>query len=190
MVLSAAEVGRILSCVHQPRYRVCLATIYACGLRLQEGVYLQVGDIDGERHLLHLRHGKGNKDRYVPLPERSLELLRAYWRSHRDPVWLFPALPWARRAFAPVTGPMSVDGVQRAFKAALRESGIAKAATVHTLRHSYATHLLEAGINLRVIQDFLGHASPTTTALYTHLTQPSEERVVEAVTAVLEAVWG
>jgi len=126
----------------------------------------------------------------VPLPERSLELLRAYWRSHRDPVWLFPALPWARRAFAPVTGPMSVDGVQRAFKAALRESGIAKAATVHTLRHSYATHLLEAGINLRVIQDFLGHASPTTTALYTHLTQPSEERVVEAVTAVLEAVWG
>ena len=110
----------------------------------------------------------------MPLPERSLELLRAYWRSHRDPVWLFPALPWARRAFAPVTGPMSVDGVQRAFKAALRESGIAKAATVHTLRHSYATHLLEQGENLRQIQVNLGHSSPMTTAIYAQLTSLSQ----------------
>jgi site-specific recombinase XerD len=190
VVLSLTEVGQVLRCVHQPRYRVCLATIYACGLRLQEGVHLQVGDIDGERHLVHVRHGKGNKDRYVPLPERSLAMLRDFWRSHRHPVWLFPALPLARRSSAPATGPMSVDGVQRAFKLAVRESGIAKAATVHTLRHSYATHLLEAGINLRVIQDYLGHASPTTTAIYTHLTQPSQDRVVEAVNPVLEAVWG
>lgn len=198
VVLSLAEVGQILRCVHQPRYRVCLATLYACGLRLQEGVHLQVGDIDGERHLLHVRHGKGNQDRYVPLPERNLALLRDYWRSHRDPVWLFPALASARCPSVPATGqpgirqtgPMSVDGVQRAFKLAVRESGVTKAATVHTLRHSYATHLLEAGINLRVIQDYLGHASPTTTAIYTHLTQPSENRVVEAVAPVLEAVWG
>jgi len=187
VVLSAAEVGRVLCGVHQPRYRVCLTTIYACGLRLQEGVHLQVGNIDGERHLLHIRHGKGNKDRYVPLPERSLALLRDYWRSHRHPVWLFPGV---RRQAPQAAAPMDVSGVQRAFQAALRESGIAKAATVHTLRHSYATHLLEAGVNLRVIQVYLGHASPTTTTLYTHLTRQSEAGVVEAVTPVLEAVWG
>lgn len=158
----------------------------ACACK-QEGVHLGVGDIDGERRLLHVRHGKGNKDRYVPLPQRLLEELRAYWRSHRHPTWLFPGVG---RGAPLAPAPMDVSGVQRAFQAALKASGIAKPATVHTLRHSYATHLLEAGVNLRVIQAYLGHASPMTTAIYTHLTRQSEVGVVEAVTPVLEAVWG
>ncbi len=186
VVLSVSEVEHVLRCVHQPRYRICLSTIYGCGLRLQEGLHLQVGDIDAERRLIHVRHGKGNKDRYIPLPERLLEPLRAYWRSHHHPTWLFPAVT---RAGQPSPAPMGEDGLQRAFRAALQESGVAKPATVHTLRHSYATHWLEAGVNIRIIQAYLGHASPTTTALYTHLTRPSEDRVVEILTPVLDALW-
>ena len=194
VVLSVSEVEQVLRCVHLPRYRICLSTmvrlrspqVYACGLRLQEGVHLQVGEIDGERRLMHVRHGKGNKDRYVPLPPRLLETLRGFWRSHRDPTWLFPG---SLRSEAHASAPMCESGVQRAFRAALRESGLPKPATVHTLRHSYATHLLEAGVNLRVIQVYLGHASPTTTALYTHLTRQAEDRVVETLTPVLDALW-
>lgn len=185
-VLSVAEVGHILAHVHRLRYRIFLTAVYACGLRLQEGLHLQVGDIDGDRHLLHVRHGKGNKDRLVPLPERCLGLLRLYWSTHRHPTWLFPS-PY--RQAAPATTPMEASGVQKALKAALQESGVAKPATVHTLRHSYATHLLEAGVNLRVIQAYLGHASPTTTAIYTHLTHKSEVQVVEVLTPALEAIW-
>ena len=145
-----------------------------------------MGDIDGERHLVHVRHGKGNKDRYVALPQRLLEQLRAYWRTHRHPTWLFPGGP---RAGQLSPAPMCESGVQRALQAARRESGLTKPATVHTLRHSYATHLLEGGVNLRVIQAYLGHASPTTTALYTHLTQKTEAYMVETIDRVLEALW-
>lgn len=185
VVLSIAEVQSILNNLHTQRYRVCLSTIYACGLRLQEGVRLQVGDIDGERLVLQVRGGKGNKDRYVPLPPRSLEWLRDFWRSHRHPTWRFPS-PHHTEACS--DRPMDESGVQRALRAALQESGVTKAATVHTLRHSWATHLLEAGVNLRTIQGYLGHASPTTTALYTHLTRNLEGQVVEAVNQVLAAL--
>jgi integrase/recombinase XerD len=139
VVLSVEEVQRILGCVRRARYRVCLSLIYACGLRLLEGVRLPVADVDGARMVIHVRHGKGGQDRYVPLPRRTLELLREYWSCHRDPVWLFPGM-------TPGGGPMCATGVQRAFKAALAESGIHKQASVHTLRHSWATHLLEAGV--------------------------------------------
>lgn len=186
VVLSIAEVGLILKQVYSPRYQVCLGTLYACGLRLQEGTHLQVGDIDSHRALVQVRHGKGNKDRYVPLPAPCLERLRDYWRSHRHPTWLFPG---QRREAAVAATPMDESGVQKAFKAALHESGVQKPATVHTLRHSYATHLLEAGVSLRVIQAYLGHASPTTTAIYTHLTQKLEGQVLDVLNPVLEALW-
>jgi integrase/recombinase XerD len=186
VVLSIQEVQRILRCLRQPRYRLCLSTIYACGLRLQEGVRLQVGDIDAERQLLQIRQGKGNKDRAVPLPPPILEMLRDYWRTHRHPVWLFPS---PHQTIARRDNPMDVSGVQRAFRAALAESGVNKPATVHTLRHSWATHLLEAGLNLRVIQGYLGHASPATTALYTHLTCKAEDQVVKTVSQILVRLW-
>lgn len=178
VVLSRAEVRRVLACIHRPHYRVCLSTIYACGLRVREGVYLQVQDIDSDRRQVHVRHAKGSKARYVPLPTSTLRMLRQYWGRHRHPLWLFPS---------PSRGdkPMSVGGVQRCFKAALLESGVQKGATVHTLRHSYATHLLEAGVNLRMIQAYLGHSSPKTTAIYTHLTRAADELAAEAINRVV-----
>jgi integrase/recombinase XerD len=183
VVLSIAEVRSTLAHVRRPHYRVCLSTIYACGLRLLEGVHLQVSHIDSERHLLHICHGKGGKDRYVPLPPPILRMLRRHWLTHRNPLWLFPS------PFQVEKGPMSESGVQRAFRAAVRESGISKHATVHTLRHSYATHLLEAGLNLRIIQSYLGHASPATTAIYTHMTQTSNERTAQTINQVLAQLW-
>lgn len=183
VVLSVAEVGQVLGCVHRQRYRVCLTTIYACGLRLLEGVRLQVKDIDGERQLLHICQGKGGKDRYVPLPSACLKLLRGHWLTHRNPLWLFPS------SFEDTNQPMNESGVQRAFSAAARQSGIHKKATVHTLRHSYATHLLEAGVNLRIIQSYLGHASPATTAIYTHLTSITETQTRHTIDELVTSLW-
>jgi site-specific recombinase XerD len=176
VVLSREEVRQILSQVRRLPYRVCLSTIYACGLRLSEGVQLQVAAIDSERQVLHIRQGKGHKDRYVPLPSATLSLLRQQWLSHRHPLRLFPS-----RQDQKANKPLSASGVQRAFKAALKSSSIHKAATVHTLRHSWATHLLEAGINLRLIQIWLGHKSLHTTALYTHLTRHAETVALETI---------
>jgi site-specific recombinase XerD len=158
--LSLAEVRQILSLIRLPRYRVCLTTIYSCGLRLQEGTHLRVPDIDSSRMMIHVRHGKGGKDRYVPLPQRTLEMLRGYWATHRNPVWLFPSEGKAHLPLTNSTEPMHKSSVQDAFHAALKQSGINKPASVHTLRHSWATHLLEAGVNLRLIQLWLGHSSP------------------------------
>jgi site-specific recombinase XerD len=174
VILSIEEVHTLLARVQLLRYRVCLTTIYSCGLRLQEGTRLQVPDIDGARGLVHVRCGKGAKDRYVPLPQRTLELLRQYWATHRHPVWLFPAPGRGGIGMPTATAPLPRNSVQDAFRAALTHSGIKKRASVHTLRHSYATHLLEAGVHLRVIQDYLGHNTPTTTALYTHLTAKTD----------------
>jgi len=172
VVLSRKEVRQILALVKIPVYRACLSTIYSCGLRLQEGTHLQVPDVDSARLLLHI-HGKGKQDRFVPLPQSTLQLLRAHWRTHRSPLWLFPAPTrhGLAHSLAHDGGPVTRCSVQSAFLRAWQLSGINKHAHVHTLRHSYATHLLEAGINLRLIQDYLGHRSPRTTALYTHLTR-------------------
>lgn len=185
VVLSVEEVGRILNCVHHQRYRVCLTLIYACGLRLLEGVRLRVAEIDGERKMLHLHHGKGGKDRYVPLPPACLKMLRRHWQTHRNPVWLFPALRMGRQA----DQPMNESALQRAFRAALKESGVRKKATAHTLRHSYATHLLEAGVNLRIIQSYLGHASPTATAIYTHLTSSIHAQTSDKINELVTSLW-
>jgi site-specific recombinase XerD len=184
VVLSMDEVGRILGCVHYLRYRVCLTTIYACGLRVQEGTYLQVREIDGERKMLHIHQGKGGKDRYVPLPEAALTLLRRYWQTHRNRMWLFPSVHTIQ-ASDHANQPMDVTGVQKAFRAALHESGVKKEATVHTLRHSYATHLMEAGVNLRVIQSYLGHTSPATTAIYTHLTAVTDAKTSATINDIV-----
>jgi site-specific recombinase XerD len=185
VILSLAEVRQILAAVRLPRYRVCLATIYSCGLRLQEGTHLHVADIDSARMMIHVRHGKGAKDRYVPLPERTLQLLRQYWQQHRHPMLLFPAEGRNHIELAQATEAMSKSSLQKAFRAALIESGNHKRASVHTLRHSWATHLLEAGVNLRLIQEWLGHSSPKTTSVYTHLTVKAEQLGTAAINQIM-----
>ena len=152
VILSREEVQLLLSHASQPHYRVCLSPIYACGLRISEGVELRVDQIDSRRMQLHIRQGKGLKDRRVPLPEQTLLQLRQFWVTHRHPIWLFPARMQGGRVRHQASAPMQRSSIFRAFKSVLADSRITKAATVHTLRHSWATHLLEAGVNLRLIQ--------------------------------------
>jgi site-specific recombinase XerD len=180
-VLSRDEVARILAAVRIPVYRVCLSTIYTCGLRLLEGAQLQVPSIDGDRKLVHVHHGKGALDRYVPLPDAMLTLLREFWCTHRNPLWLFPATPKSR---SKTPGPISRSSLQSAFVRAVHQCGIRKQAHVHTLRHSYATHLLEAGVALQLIQEYLGHKSARTTTLYTHLTRELREAALEPINSL------
>ena len=171
VVLSREEVQTILADVRIAVYRICLITIYSCGLRLREGTRLQPSDIDGERQVVHVR-GKGRRDRIVPIPERTLVLLREHWKTHRSTDWLFPA-PTRRGLEHSLThngGPVTRSSLQSCLRRAVEHSGVRKKASVHTLRHSYATHLLEDGVDLRIIQGYLGHSSPQTTSLYTHLT--------------------
>jgi integrase len=181
VIRSREEVRRLLRCVRLPRYRVCLTTISACGLRLQEGTHLQGRDLDSARMLIHIRHGKGGNDRDVPLPHRTLERLRHHWITPRHPVLLFPAPGRGGIPMATTTTPMPKSRVQGAFREALHASGIHTQASVHTRRHSWATHLLEAGVNLRLMQASLGHRSPTTTSVYTPLTARAEHLGADAM---------
>jgi site-specific recombinase XerD len=175
-VLSTTEVRRLLSTVRHPVRRMALSTIYALGLRLGEGLRLETADVDAERLLVWVRDGKGAKDRGVPLPRPLLARLRRYWRHDR---------PSSTSAyfFVPPGGhaPLHETTLQKTFSAAHAELALAKRASIHTLRHSYATHLLEAGISLRTIQDLLGHKSLRTTEIYVHVTQPGLERLQEVL---------
>jgi integrase/recombinase XerD len=190
VVLSHDEVRRVLAAVRIPQYRVCLTLMYACGLRLREGLALQVSAVDGARKLLHIHGGKGGKDRLVPIPDAALTLLREAWRTHRDPVWLFPPSIRAQRRRRPDESrpPIHPTTLQRAFTRAVRESGLRKHAHVHTLRHSYATHLLEAGVPVALIQDYLGHSSPSTTAIYTHLTRELREKARDPINGLMSGL--
>lgn len=185
VVLSSAEVRRLLGCVRAPVYRACLNTIYACGLRIGEGAAVQVADVDGERKFLRVR-GKGNKVRQVPLSEPTLDWLRAFWKLHRSRPWLFPARLQPRSRDD--DGHVDTGNLRRAFHAALLQSGIKKEATVHSLRHSYATHLLEAGVQLRLIQEILGHRNPATTAIYTHLTAEVRAQIINPLQALTQSL--
>jgi integrase/recombinase XerD len=187
VVLSRDEVRRLLGEVRIPVYRACLTTIYACGLRLLEGAHLQVPDVDSARMMLHI-HGKGKQDRYVPLAAPTLDVLRAYWRTHRSPYWLFPAPTrhGLAHSLAHQGGPVTRSSLQGAFRRALQRTGIAKRAHVHTLRHSYATHLLEAGVNLRLIQANLGHRSARTTQVYTHLTREVQATLIDPLNELMK----
>ncbi|MBI2314320.1 MAG: site-specific integrase [Betaproteobacteria bacterium] len=188
-VLSREEVQRLLGCVRTAHNRAFLTTVYACGLRLQEAQYLEVSDIDSARMLIHVHRGKGAKDRFVPLPRATLALLRSHWRSHRNPRLLFPAYGRDGRQAAGATTPMAKSSVQGAFRHAKRQADIGKrSVSVHTLRHSYATHLLEAGVNLRVIQQNLGHSSLESTMVYLHLTRKGHEDAYALIDAVMEGL--
>jgi integrase/recombinase XerD len=184
-VLTIGEVRRLIDAVRTPHNRTYFWTVYSLGLRLQEGLNLQVGDIDGARMFVHVHHGEGAKDRYVPLPARTLSLLRQYWATHRHPLWLFPATGRDHEHAASATGPMERSSVQGAMRRVVQELDFRKAISIHTLRHSYATHLLEAGVNLRLIQQYLGHSSLQTTMVYLHLTSLGQEQARAAIERVM-----
>lgn len=158
-VLSADEVVRFLEAVPSLKTRTALTAAYAAGLRVSEVVGLKVADIDSQRGVIRVRHGKGGKDRYVMLSAQLLHILRTYWRLARPPDWLFP-----RRDGS---GPISITVLHAACRSARAAAGIDKRVTVHTLRHSFATHLLENGTDIRIIQVLLGHNNLSSTARYT-----------------------
>lgn len=172
-VLSPSEVWRLLNSVRRPAARMSLILMYSCGLRVSEATHLRAADIDSRRMVVCVRGGKGAQDRYVPLPVRTLALLREYWAKYRPTPWLFPSTDPAR--------PIRPSSVRKCLQAALPEAGITKPVACHTLRHSYATHLLEKNVNLRSIQALLGHRSCRTTFIYMHLTEATMQAVHDAV---------
>jgi len=188
-VLSVDEVRSLLAHIKTFHNYAYLSTVYSCGLRLHEGLHLEVSDIDSQRMMIHVHRGKGAKDRYVLLPLSTLHLLRQYWRTHRHPRLLFPALGRSGTGAKEALNPMAKSSVQGAFRRAKFEAGVRKkGVAIHTLRHSYATHLLEAGVNLRAIQRYLGHAQLETTMLYLHLTQKGHEDACQLINHVMEGL--
>lgn len=161
VVLSAEEVALLLRAIPNLKHRTVAMVLYGAGLRITEALALELRDVDSGRMVLTVRHGKGDRDRQVALSSVLLEALRVYWRVYRPSSWLFPGQK--------ADQPMGPSTIQRAVKAARLKAKIAKPATPHTLRHSYATHLMEAGTDLRVIQTLLGHGSLRTTQVYTHV---------------------
>ena len=187
VVLDCEEVRAIFREVPLLRYRVPLRLIYCCGLRVNECLHLTVEDIEPRR--LMVREGKGGKDRYVPLPSVMYEQLRQYWKRHRNRKWLFPAIGGGPSrevclGMNKASAPMSQTSLQGSFGKARVAASIGKKATLHTLRHSYATHLLALGVNLRQLQLYLGHEDIQTTTLYTHLIPFGEQKSLEHIEAI------
>jgi integrase/recombinase XerD len=187
VVLSRSEVHAVLRCVEVATYRACLGLAYGCGLRLSEAAKVRPGDIDRQRRVIHVR-GKGHRDRYVPIPEAMLTALREHQRRHRSKEWLFPApaRTRSRRAAAQADRHVGISSLQTALKAAVKKSRVGKKASVHTLRHSYATHLLESSVDLRIIQVYLGHKHIQSTTLYTHLTTEVRQVTRASIDALMK----
>lgn len=176
VVLTQEEVGTILSRIKSERHRVILRTIYATGLRLNEALNLKVTDIDSKEMRLRVRSGKGDKERYAMLPASLLKELREHYKKYRPEDWLFASKTPGRH--------VGETCVQKAFHQARREAGIRKAASVHTLRHSFATHLLEHGTDLRLIQELLGHKTLKSTLIYTHVSTKVFRTVQDPLTFI------
>ncbi|MFW6207044.1 MAG: site-specific tyrosine recombinase/integron integrase [Gemmatimonadota bacterium] len=177
VILGRDEVARLLGVLRNRKHRAILMMVYSAGLRVGEVVRLRVQDVDAERMLIHVRKAKGKKDRYVMLSAVALEALREYWRAFRPKDWLFPGGRSGRH--------LTERSVQKVFHKAKKKAGIRKDVSVHSLRHAFATHLLEAGTDIRFIQKLLGHKSTKTTELYTRVTKQS----LKAIRSPLDALW-
>ncbi|WPP49647.1 site-specific tyrosine recombinase/integron integrase [Catalinimonas niigatensis] len=175
IVLSPEEIKRLLTQVHNLKHQAMLQTIYGCGLRVSELIHLRIKDIDSARMMVIIKHGKGAKDRVVPLSGKLLVLLRRYFLAYRPKEYLFEGQ---------FGGMYSTRSVQQIFQRARKAAGIKKNATLHTLRHSYATHLLEAGTDLRYIQVLLGHNSSKTTEIYTHVSRTHIKKITSPLDAI------
>ena len=173
-VITIPQVHRIIDACTTERMAVFFWTLYSLGLRLDEGLNLQVGDIDAARGVVHIHRGKGAKDRYLPLPTSTLNLLRQHWKSHQHDRYLFPADGRNHRSQPTAETPMAPTTPQDAMKLITNKLKFGKKVSCHTLRHSYATHLFEAGVSLKNIQKYLGHSSLQTTLVYIHITETAE----------------
>ena len=180
-VLTREEIARLLAEVRERRFQMVFRLIYACGLRISEAINLEVTDIKRDGPRLHIRGAKGAKDRYVPLPLWAYLELKAWWPTHRHPKWVFPGVGrgWRDGASSPAelakaAEPMGVGSIQHCMRLVVASARLPKGTCVHTLRHSYATHLLEKGVNIRLISAYLGHRSLETTMIYLHLTAVNE----------------
>jgi site-specific recombinase XerD len=160
-ILSGSEVEALLKAVYSPSHRAILMTMYASGLRVTEACCLKVTDIDSHRMLIHIHSGKGNKDRYALLAQRQLDCLREYYQQTQPKTWLFPGQT--------SEGHISCGRVRKVFSASVKRAGITKKVTPHILRHCFATHLVESGVDVSIVKEFLGHGSIQTTQIYTHL---------------------
>ena len=184
-VLTRIEVQRILNTFRHPRFHAYFLTVYSCGLRLNETLALQVRDIDAERMRIHVHRGKGAKDRLVPLPLITLQTLREYWKQHRHDSLLFPKTNQQGQVIINTRQTMAESTVQGALRRVVTELQFTRTVSVHCLRHSYATHLLEAGINIRRLQQYLGHSSLKTTARYLHLTNSGQDDALKKINELM-----
>lgn len=166
--LTKSEVKKVLEATLNIKHKAILTTIYSCGLRLSELIELKISDIKTEENILLVRQGKGNKDRVVTLSSKLIELLREYYKMYKPKVYLFEGSRG---------GKYSKRSVQQIMKYSVEKSGINSPATVHSLRHSYATHLLESGIDIRIIKELLGHSNIKTTEIYTHITDVNKNKI-------------
>lgn len=169
VVFSLEEVERILNSIPNVKHRIMLTLIYSSGLRSGELINLRIADVDSKRMVMHIHQAKGGKDRIVPLAPSALDLLRTYYLMYKPKEYLFNGAEQVQ---------YSSTSLQCVFRAAVKKAGIKKKCTLHTLRHSYATHLLESGVNLRYIQELLGHGSPKTTQIYTHVSSEASRKVI------------
>lgn len=191
-VLTLKEIERLVNGTRELRYQTFILTCFSMGLRLGETLSLTINNIDSERMKVHIRQAKGNKDRYVILPQLTLQALRRYWATHRHPALLFPTGRTAQERHGADTH-MDRGGVQKSFKTIVKAVGIQKQVTVHSLRHCYGTLLTDAGVGLRSIQQQMGHECPKTTALYTQLStynQQDTDRRINGLMTRLRPLWG
>ncbi|TWT75736.1 Tyrosine recombinase XerD [Planctomycetes bacterium CA13] len=173
-VLTQKQIFQMIDAAKSFRLKCFIWISYTLGLRIGDAVNLQVGDIDSQRMMVHIHRGKGVKDRYIPLAQSTLCVLRAQWKTHRNKTFLFPAAGRNHHDGSQSTTPMSISTVQGAIKKITEELNFGKKVSQHTLRHSYATHLLEANVSLKAIQKYLGHRSLQSTMIYLHLTETAE----------------
>ncbi len=186
-ILSISEVSRVINGTREARYQTYLLCVYSMGLRLSEALNLTIADVDAARHKIHVRCGKGRKDRFVFLPDRTLLLLRSYWASHRNPVFLFPRGK-SNELRRSAEAPMDRGGLQKSIKAIVKSCGVHKRITIHSFRHCYGAHLVESGVHLRAIQREMGHECPKTTALYTQLTEVTQHNTGTQINSLIDGL--
>jgi integrase/recombinase XerD len=177
LILDVSEVKRLFEVTNNLKHRTILVTTYAAGLRVSEIANLKVDSIDSKRMQIRIEQGKGKKDRYALLSEKNLELLRLYYQAYQPKTWLF-------FGFTP-DKPISVRAIEKIFVTAIHKAGIKKDVSIHSLRHSFATHLLESGTDIRYIQQLLGHASLSSTSIYIHLQNNNALKITSPLDAIL-----